>query len=74
MKKAIKEFFASFKECRSRSLITELENAEGQNISSTVEIGNQCKEFYVRQYVRQATRDHNREPREAFLNCMEDQI
>jgi hypothetical protein len=67
---ATKEFFASFKECGSRPLITKLENDEGQNISSTTEIGEQCREFYVRQYVRQGTRDHNKEAREAFLNCM----
>jgi len=69
-----KEFFVSFKEHGSHSLITKLEDDEGSNISSTVEIGDQCKEFYARLYVRQATGDNNKKAREAFLSCMKDQI
>jgi hypothetical protein len=52
----------------------ELENDQGRNTFLIVEIGEQCREFYVRLYARQATKDINREAREVFLSCMKDQI
>jgi len=69
-----KEFFVSFKERGFRSLITKLEDDEGRNISSIVEIGECSKEFYARLYAKQDTKDNNKEAREAFLSCMKDQI
>lgn len=69
-----KEFFVSFKERGFRSLITKLEDNEGRNISSIVEIGERSKEFYVRLYAKQDTKDNNKEAREVFLSCMKDQI
>jgi hypothetical protein len=37
-------------------------------------MGERCKEFYIRLYVKQVTKDNNREAMEAFLSCMKDQI
>jgi len=70
----IKELFVSFKKHGSHSLITELEDDEGRNISSTLEIGEQCKEFYAKLYARQAIGDNNKEAKEAFLNYLKGQI
>jgi hypothetical protein len=70
---ATKEFFAIYKECGFRSLITQLEDDQGRNISSAVEIGEQCKEFYARLYARQAIGDNNRQAKEALLSCTKDQ-
>jgi hypothetical protein len=51
-----------------------LEDDQGQNIYSIAKIGEQCREFYVRLYVRRAPRDNNKEAMEVFLSCMKDKI
>jgi len=71
---ATKEFFVTFKECGLHSLITELEDDQGQNIFLATKIDEWCRNFYVRLYAKQVTSDNNREAKEAFLSYMKDQI